>query len=93
MMQTESAARQAASSALQALFSALGDRASGADPLADSGVLGDLGGGTVGDLSEFLAMPVELAAIFSSMGGQLTELSLQVIERAGVALVEGKGED
>lgn len=87
-MATDPQARQAAHSSLMSMFQGLGQHA-GADGGAGGGQGGSPLGGLAGQFTEFLEMPVELAQTFLNYATQLTELTLQTLEEAGLELVKG----
>ena len=75
---TDPGVRQEAHGILSGLFSHIGQQDSGG---SSSGMLGQI--------TEFVEMPMELAQIFLNMSTQLAELVLKSLEEAGIALVKG----
>lgn len=79
----DQAVRQDAHGHLAALFQGLGHARQEQDP----SVLGNLG--LVGQIEEFVSMPMDLAMIFINMSTQLAEMVLASLEDAGFTLVKG----
>lgn len=82
-MPTDPATRQEAHSRLVDLFQGIGHHAQGNPSAAP-----DLGG-MIGQVEEFLSMPVDLARIFVTMAIDLTDAVLSSLEEAGFVLVKG----
>lgn len=85
-MNQDPAVRQQAHGVLEGLFRGLGQHASGQQAQAPAGLNADW---MLNQLTEFVEMPVDLARIFLEMSTQLTELVLDSLAEAGIALTKG----
>jgi hypothetical protein len=85
-MATDPAVRQEAESVLGSVFRGLGNRARG----EEVGQVGNVDiGGLIGQVEEFVSMPMDLATLFLDMSVDLTKMILNALEEAGFILVKG----
>lgn len=69
------------------LFRTVGRRARGEDaPIAEST---GLGGGMVGQIEEFITMPLDLATLLIDSGTEMAELVITTLAEAGYIVVKG----
>lgn len=85
-MATDPQVRHEAGDLLGSLFRGIGNNARGEQ-------VGQVGGvelsGLLGDVQEFVSMPMDLAVLFLDMSVELAELVLKTLEEAGYVLVKG----
>ena len=79
---TDPGVRQEAHGLLSGLFSHLGQSAGSGGSQGGSG-------GLMGQVTEFIEMPLELAQLFMGMSAQLAEMVLKTLEEGGMILVKG----
>lgn len=75
--------RSHAASILEGLFRHIGS--GGSEPVPQGVNLGGMGQ----QVEQFVAMPLELAQLFTGMAVDLTNLILDSLEQAGIILAEG----
>lgn len=78
--------RMEAKETLAGLFKGVGQRAQGQRPEPVGGLELE---GLLGQVQEFVSMPMDLAVLFLDMSVDLAELVLETLEQAGYILVKG----
>lgn len=85
-MATDPAIKQEATDILGSVFRGIGNRARG----EEVGQVGSVDiGGLVGQVQEFVSMPIDLATLFLDMSVDLAKMVLEALEEAGFILVKG----